>query len=132
MTTPWKWSRRRSGNRLRTLEDVRAVHVRGWLDDLLRDARLAVRGFRKSPAMAAAAVAAIAIGVGASTAIFGVVDPLLFRGLPYPNGHRLVSAGYLGPVDSYEFSAVGRCLDWLRATSPCWSKPTPACGPESA
>ena len=36
------------------------------------------------------AVAAIAIGVGAATAVFSAVDPLLFRPLPYPRGDRLV------------------------------------------
>jgi putative ABC transport system permease protein len=58
------------------------------------------------------ATATIAIGVGASTAIFGVVDPLLFRSLPYPNGDRLVSVGYFGPVDNNEFNVVASYLDW--------------------
>jgi len=49
------------------------------------------------------AVAAIAIGVGAATAVFSAVDPLLFRPLPYPRGDRLVSVGFLGPVDNNEF-----------------------------
>ncbi len=89
---------RQFGNRLYTLEEVRAVHVRIWLDDILQDARLAMRGFRKSPTLAFVATATIAIGVGASTAIFGVVDPLLFRSLPYPNErstglHRVLRPG---------------------------------------
>ncbi len=83
-----------------------------WLDDFLQDARLTLRGFRKSPTVAAVAVATIAIGVGASTAIFGVVDPLLFRSLPYPNDHQLVSVGYFGPVDNNEFNVVSSYLDW--------------------
>jgi predicted permease len=109
---------RQFGNRLRTLEDVREVHVRRWLDDFLRDVRLAVRGFRKSPTLAAVAVATIAIGVGASTAIFGVVDPLLFRGLPYPQDQQLVSIGYFGPVDNNEFNVVASYLDWRREQTP--------------
>ena len=56
---------RQFGNRLQTLEQVRAVYVRRWLDDLLQDARLAVRSFRKSPTLAVVATATIAIGVGA-------------------------------------------------------------------
>lgn len=84
---------RQFGNRLQTLEQVRSVHIRRWLDDLAQDVRLAVRGFRKSPTVAVVAAATIAIGVGASTAIFGVVDPLLFRSLPYPNDSQLVSVG---------------------------------------
>jgi predicted permease len=107
-------AQRQFGNRLLTLEDVRAVHVRRWLDDLVQDARLAVRGFRKSPTLAVVASATIAVGVGASTAIFGVVDPLLFRSLPYPNDHQLVSVGYFGPVDNNEFNVVSSYLDWRR------------------
>jgi predicted permease len=105
-------ARRRFGSPLHTLEDVRAVHVRRWLDDFLQDARLAVRSFRKSPTVAVVAAATIAIGVGASTAIFGLVDPLLFRSLPYPNGDRLASIGYFGPVDNNEFNVVSSYLDW--------------------
>jgi predicted permease len=105
-------ARRQFGNRLHTLEEVRAVHVRRWLDDFLQDARLTVRAFRKSPNLAVVAIATIAIGVGASTAIFGVVDPLLFRSLPYPADHQLVSAGYFGPVDNNEFNVVSSYLDW--------------------
>src|SRR5580658_7819193 len=53
---------RQFGNRLRTLEQVRAVHVRRWVDDCRQDVRLAMRGFRKSPTVAVVAVATIAIG----------------------------------------------------------------------
>ncbi len=60
------------------------------------------------------ATTTIAIGVGASTAIFGVVDPLLFRDLPYPNSQQLVSVGYFGPVDDNEFNVVSSYLDWRR------------------
>ncbi len=108
---------RQFGNRLRTLEDLRAVHVRRWLEDLFQDARLALRGFRRSPAHATAAVATIALGIGAASAIFGVVDPLLFRPLPYPNGPRLVSVGYFGPVDSNEFNVTASYLDWRQEHS---------------
>jgi putative ABC transport system permease protein len=105
-------ARRQFGSPLHALEDVRAVHVRKWLGDFLQDVRLAMRGFRKSPTVAVVAMVTIAIGVGASTAIFGIVDPLLFRSLPYPNAERLVSAGYFGPVDNSEFNVVSSYLDW--------------------
>jgi predicted permease len=107
-------ARKQFGNRLQTLEDVRAVHIERWLDDFLQDARLAVRGFRKSPTLAAVAIVTIAVGVGAAAAIFGVVDPLLFRHLPYPNDRQLVSIGYFGPVDDNEFNVVASYLDWRR------------------
>jgi predicted permease len=107
-------ARRQFGSPLHAFEEVREVHVPRWFDDFLRDTRLAVRSLRKSPALALVAVATIGIGVGAAAAIFGVVDPLLFRGLPYPNDRQLVSLGYFGPVDSNEFNVVSSYLDWRR------------------
>ena len=105
-------ARRQFGSRLRAYENVRSVHISRWFDDILQDARIAARGFRKSPALAIVAVATIAVGVGASTSIFGVVDPLLFRHLPYPEDDQLVSIGYFGPVDNNEFNVVASYLDW--------------------
>ncbi len=105
-------ARRQFGNLLHTYEDIRAVHVRRWLDDFLLDVRIAARSFRKSPALSSIAILTIAVGVGAATSIFGVVDPLLFRSLPYPNDRQLVSIGYFGPVDSNEFNVVASYLDW--------------------
>ena len=58
------------------------------------------------------AVAAIAIGVGAATAAFSAVDPLLFRPLLYPRGDRLASVGFLEPVDNNEFHLVNSYLEW--------------------
>ena len=57
----------------------------------------ALRGYRKSPAFSAIAIATIALGIGAATAVFSVVDPLLFRSLPYPNDQQLVVGGVPGP-----------------------------------
>ena len=85
-----------------------------WLEGILQDARYAARGFRKAPAFSAVALATIAIGVGASVAVFSVVDPLLFRPLPYPHGEQLVSVGFFGPVDNNEFNVVSSYLDWRR------------------
>ena len=105
---------RRFGSKLAALEAVRAVHISPWVEALLQDVRLALRGFRRSPAVALVAIATMAIGIGASTAVFSVVDPLLFRRLPYPHDSQLVSLGYLGPVDDNEFNVVGSYLDWRR------------------
>ena len=111
-------ARRDFGGWLRALEGVREVHVPAFWERLEQDCRYALRGFRRSPAFTAAAMAAIAIGIGASTAVFSVVDPLLFRPLPYPHGERLVSVGYFGPVDNNEFNVVSSYLDWRRLQTP--------------
>ena len=59
----------------------------------LSDLRLGVRLLRRSPAFTILAVLTIALGVGATTAIFSVADPILFRPLPFPRAERLVLIG---------------------------------------
>jgi len=105
-------SRRRFGNRASLQEDCREMWTFVWLEDLWQDARYTFRGMRKSPGFTAIVLATLALGIGASTAVFSVVDPLLFRRLPYPKDNQLVSVGYLGPVDNNEFNVVGSYLDW--------------------
>jgi len=59
----------------------------------LADLRHGVRLLRRSPAFTIIAVLTLALGVGATTAIFSVADPVLFRALPFPNADRLVVVG---------------------------------------
>jgi putative ABC transport system permease protein len=61
-----------------------------WLDDLQRDARYAVRSLGRSPAFTIAAVLTLAIGIGATTAIYSVVNTVLMSPLPFERGDRLV------------------------------------------
>ena len=68
----------------------------------LRDVRIAVRHLRKSPGFAATAVLMLALGIGATTAIFSIVEGVLLRPLPFPQSERLVALG-----DTLESADVG-------------------------
>jgi predicted permease len=60
------------------------------LDAILRDAKYAWRGLRRDPGFALVAVVILTLGIGANTAVFSVVNPLLLRPMPFPDADRLV------------------------------------------
>jgi predicted permease len=73
--------------------DVRAERRRWagqWLGEVWVDVRFAVRSFRRAPGFAAVAIATLTLGIGASVAMFAVVNAVLLRPLPYVEAERLV------------------------------------------
>ena len=68
---------------------------------LLQDVRYALRALRKTPAFAATALAALALGIGANTAIFSVVDTVLLKPPPYPAAGRIVLFFQTAPAGPY-------------------------------
>jgi predicted permease len=69
----------------------------GWLDDFSRDIRYASRTLRRNPGFAVVAIITVALGIGANTAIFAVVNAILLRSLPYPNADQIVAIRHHAP-----------------------------------
>src|ERR1041384_8815345 len=77
------------------------------MNSIIKDIRFALRGLLKHPAFTAIAVVTLALGIGASTAIFTVVDAALLRGLPYKSPERLYHLWERRPTQEFsqrEFS----------------------------
>jgi putative ABC transport system permease protein len=108
-------------------EEVRAYGWENAVEAVLGDVRHGVRGLRRNPGYAAVAVLTLALGIGASTAIFRAVHPILLEPLPYPDARRLVTiadrTGAGEPADvtfgTYrELVERGRSFDALAVARP--------------
>jgi len=88
--------------------------------DVLSDIRFTLRSLTKSPAFALAAIATLALGIGATTAMFSVVDGVLLRPLPYADADRIVAIWQHDRAQGEERDGVSAAnfLDWRdRSTS---------------
>jgi len=96
------------GDVLPVVEELDDRRAGAWLEGLGRDVRLALRALGRSPGFALVSVSLIALGVGASTAIFTLVERVLLRPLPYPAPEQLVRLFEVGPEGGGARTGVAR------------------------
>lgn len=107
------------GNPTYLREETRAMWTLGWFDDFLLDVRYASRVLRHNLAFTCAVILTLALGIGANTAIFSVVNAVILRPLPYADPSRLYSV-WINPVgfpDARHPTSYPDLSDWQTQNS---------------
>ena len=103
----FRWERAAQGRPLPPIGDeLRGLGIM-W-DGLRQDIVFGVRMLRRQPGFTAVAILALALGIGATTAIFSIVDAVLWRPLPYPRADRVMSLAEQRPRESRWFGVRSR------------------------
>jgi predicted permease len=89
----------RFGNVTLQTERTREATTMVWLESIFHDLRYALRMMRRTPLVTAIAVLSLALGIGANTAIFTVLDAILLRSLPVKDARRVVVLSWVSPAD---------------------------------
>src|SRR5262245_30839710 len=91
-------ARRKLGNATQVCEEVHRMNTISFLEETANGVRFSLRTLRRNPGFALTAVLVLALGLGASTAMFSALDRILFRPLPYGDADRLVNIGMTVPA----------------------------------
>jgi putative ABC transport system permease protein len=109
---------RKLGNTTLIREQIYRMNTIGFVDTMCQDLRYGARLLRLNPGFAAVAILSLALGVGANTAIFQLVDALRIRALPVPHPEELVEVR-IGDTDSRDGAFSGRRS---MLTNPLWER----------
>jgi putative ABC transport system permease protein len=110
------------GNTTLVREEARSVWIQAWVQDAIQDLRYAGRVFARTPVFTLGAVLILALGIGASTAIFGAIKAVILAPLPYADPDRLVRVWQTNPSRNVDQFSVSLPLyrDW-RSNSRSWT-----------
>jgi putative ABC transport system permease protein len=111
-------AQREFGGLEQTKQAYREQRSLPFFDALIQDLRFAARMLAKKPAFTAVAILTLAVGIGSTSAVFSVVDRILFRSLPYPEENHLVSFGLLAPIERDEFMLGSGYVDFRNEPGP--------------
>jgi len=117
LAATFQWERLAHGRGLPPIGEELRRTTTMW-DALRQDVAFSVRMLRRQPGFTVVTLLALALGIGANTAIFSIVDAVLWRPLPYPRAERVMSLAEQRPRESRWFGPVAPAdyFDWARDT----------------
>jgi putative ABC transport system permease protein len=101
-----------------TREECERQRPDWWVGTVMQDIHYAFRGFGRNPLFTISVLVTLALGIGATTAVFSVVDRILFRPLPYSNPSRIVSVGFVHSLERQEFMTGRFYVEWQKNQTP--------------